>query len=304
MSDKFIVTSKENGLRLDKALVSFLEDRSRNYILKLIDSNLVTVNKEYLLPSYKVKENDVIEINELINTELEVKKEDIPLDIVYEDDDILIINKPKGMVTHPAVGNYEHTLVNALMYHCHDLSGINGVLRPGIVHRLDKDTSGLLVVAKNDKAHNFLANQLLDHTMHRSYLALVNGIIMEDKGEINLPTGRNPNNRLKMMVSKTNSKEAITYFKVLERFNKYTLVECNLKTGRTHQIRVHMSYIGHPVEGDPLYCNKTTNKLYHDGQLLVAYKLTLIHPTTHEEMTFKIDIPDYFNKVLTSLRKK
>ncbi len=304
MNNKFIVTSKENGLRLDKALVSFLNDKSRNYILKLIDSNLVKVNGKNFLPSYKVKENDVIEIEELINTELEITKENISLDIVYEDDDILVINKPKGMVTHPAPGNYEHTLVNALMYHCHDLSGINGVLRPGIVHRLDKDTSGLLVVAKNDQAHRYLANQLLDHTMHRTYLALVNGIITEDKGEINLPIGRNPNNRLKMMVSKNNSKDAITYFKVLERFNKYTLVECSLKTGRTHQIRVHMSYIGHPVEGDPLYCNKNSNKLYHDGQLLLAYKLTLIHPKTHEEMTFKIDIPAYFNDILISLRKK
>ena len=221
--------------------------------------------------------------------------------MVYEDKDILIINKPQGMVVHPSNGHNEHTLVNAVLYHSDDLSGINGVVRPGIVHRIDKDTSGLICIAKNDAAHMALAEQLKDHTMARTYIALVRGVIPENSGEINLPIGRDPHNRQKMGVTRTNSKEAITFFKVLKRYKEHTLVECKLKTGRTHQIRVHLSYIGFPVEGDPLYAGRKYDTLYKKGQLLVATSLTLVHPSSKEEMTFNIDLPKYFTDVLDQL---
>ena len=296
---KLIADSTVINMRLDKALTILMPSFSRSYISKLIDDEHVRVNSKVCKASTKLKENDEIEIDEVAPQELDVKKEDIPLDIVYEDEDILIINKPQGMVVHPSNGHYEHTLVNAIMAHCNNLSAINGVIRPGIVHRIDKDTSGLICVAKNDEAHQFLSEQLKDHTMARTYIALVRGVIKENSGEINLPIGRDPNNRQKMAVTRTNSKEAVTYFKVLERFNEHTLIECNLKTGRTHQIRVHFSYIGFPVEGDPLYCGRKYDKIYQNGQLLVAVKLKLIHPRTKEEKIFSIDLPDYFNEILT-----
>ena len=301
--NKFVVTNEYNGYRLDKFLSSVLTNFSRTHIAKLIDEGEVFVNDKEAKSSLKLKENDVISLTIPENKELEVNKEDIPLDIVYEDKDILIINKPQGMVVHPSNGHNEHTLVNAILYHCKDLSGINGVNRPGIVHRIDKDTSGLICVAKNDNAHLKLAEQLKDHTMARTYTALVKGIIPENSGEINLPIGRDPNNRQKMGVTRTNSKEAITYFKVLKRYKEHTLVECHLKTGRTHQIRVHLSYIGYPVEGDPLYAGRKYDSLYKKGQLLVATSLTLIHPSTNEEMTFNIDLPDYFVDVLHQLEE-
>ena len=301
--NKFVVTNEYNGYRLDKYLSSVLTDFSRTHIAKIIDEGEVFVNDKEAKSSLKLKENDVVSLTIPENKELEVNKEDIPLDIVYEDKDILIINKPQGMVVHPSNGHNEHTLVNAILYHCKDLSGINGVNRPGIVHRIDKDTSGLICVAKNDNAHLKLAEQLKDHTMARTYTALVKGIIPENSGEINLPIGRDPNNRQKMGVTRTNSKEAITYFKVLKRFKDHTLVECHLKTGRTHQIRVHLSYIGYPVEGDPLYAGRKFDTLYKKGQLLVATSLTLIHPSTNEEMTFNIDLPDYFVDVLHQLEE-
>lgn len=301
--NKYIVTSEYSGLRLDKYLSNVLSDLSRTHIAKLIDEGECLVNDKAAKASLKVKENDVISVNLPEAKELEINKEDIPLDIIYEDKDILIINKPQGMVVHPSNGHYEHTLVNAILYHCKDLSGINGVLRPGIVHRIDKDTSGLICVAKNDTAHIALAEQLKDHSMSRTYIALVKGNIPENSGEINLPIGRDPNNRQKMGVTRTNSKEAITYFKVLKRYNEYTLVECKLKTGRTHQIRVHLSYIGYPVVGDPLYAGKKYDELYKKGQLLVATSLKLIHPTTGKEMTFNIDLPDYFVDVLHQLEE-
>ena len=221
---------------LDKYLSNTFSELSRTHVVKLIDEGNVFVNDKAAKGSLKLKENDVIEIEIPEVKELEIDKEDIPLDIVYEDKDILIINKPQGMVVHPSNGHNEHTLVNAILFHCHDLSGINGVSRPGIVHRIDKDTSGLICVAKNDAAHMALADQLKDHTMSRTYIALVRGVILENTGEINLPIGRDPNNRQKMGVTRTNSKEAITYFKVLKRYKEHTLVECHLKTGRTHQI--------------------------------------------------------------------
>ena len=298
---KYIVSFKENGERFDKAVSLLNSELSRSYITKLIEEGKILLNGKQEKPSIKVKENDEIFIEELVDQKSDIKEEDIPLDVVYEDADILIINKPQGMVVHPANGHYSGTLVNALMFQADSLSSINGVIRPGIVHRIDKDTSGLLCVAKNDNAHHFLAEQLKDHTMAREYMALVRGVIKENSGTIEMPIGRDKNNRQKMAVTKE-GKPAITHFSVVERFANHTLVKCQLVSGRTHQIRVHMSAIGYPVEGDPLYAGKNYDKLYKDGQLLVAYKLKLIHPQTKKEMVFEIPLPEYFEKVLDSLR--
>ena len=298
----FIVTFKEANERLDKALSLFRSDLSRTYIGKLIDEGKVLVNNKQEKASYKVKENDEITLLEIEETKSDIKEEDIPLDIVYEDDDIMIINKVQGMVVHPANGHYSGTLVNALMYQADSLSSINGVVRPGIVHRIDKDTSGLICIAKNDNAHHFLAEQLKDHTMAREYIALVRGVIKENSGTIDMPIGRDKKDRQKMAVVK-DGKPATTHFQVIERFNDHTLVKCQLVSGRTHQIRVHMSAINHPVEGDPLYAGKNYDKLYKNGQLLTAYKLKLIHPATKKEMVFEIELPDYFKEILDSLRK-
>ena len=297
----FIVTFKEANERLDKALSLFRSDLSRTYIGKLIDEGKVLVNNKQEKASYKVKENDEITLLEIEETKSDIKEEDIPLDIVYEDDDIMIINKVQGMVVHPANGHYSGTLVNALMYQADSLSSINGVVRPGIVHRIDKDTSGLICIAKNDNAHHFLAEQLKDHTMAREYIALVRGVIKENSGTIDMPIGRDKKDRQKMAVVK-DGKPATTHFQVIERFNDHTLVKCQLVSGRTHQIRVHMSAINHPVEGDPLYAGRNYDKLYKNGQLLTAYKLKLIHPTTKKEMVFEIELPDYFKEILVSLR--
>ncbi len=298
---KYIVSFKENGERFDKAVSLLNSELSRSYITRLIEEGKILLNGKQEKPSIKVKENDEVFIEELVDQKSDIKEEDIPLDVVYEDADILIINKPQGMVVHPANGHYSGTLVNALMFQADSLSSINGVIRPGIVHRIDKDTSGLLCVAKNDNAHHFLAEQLKDHTMAREYMALVRGVIKENSGTVEMPIGRDKNNRQKMAVTKE-GKPAITHFSVVERFNNHTLVKCQLVSGRTHQIRVHMSAIGYPVEGDPLYAGKNYDKLYKDGQLLVAYKLKLIHPQTKKEMVFEIPLPDYFEKVLDSLR--
>ena len=298
---KYIVTFKENGERLDKAVALLNSELSRSFITKLIDEGKITINGKVEKPSFKVKENDEINIEEIVDTKSDIKEEDIPLDVVYEDDDILVINKPQGMVVHPANGHYSGTLVNALMFMEDSLSSINGVIRPGIVHRIDKDTSGLLCVAKNDNAHHFLAEQLKDHTMAREYMALVRGVIKENSGTVDMPIGRDKNNRQKMAVVK-DGKPSTTHFAVVERFANHTLIKCQLVSGRTHQIRVHMSAIGYPVEGDPLYAGKNYDKLYKDGQLLVAYKLKLIHPKTKKEMVFEIPLPEYFEKVLESLR--
>lgn len=298
---KYIVSFKENGERFDKAVSLLNSELSRSYITKLIEEGKILLNGKQEKPSIKVKENDEIFIEELVDQKSDIKEEDIPLDVVYEDADILIINKPQGMVVHPANGHYSGTLVNALMFQADSLSSINGVIRPGIVHRIDKDTSGLLCVAKNDNAHHFLAEQLKDHTMAREYMALVRGVIKENSGTVEMPIGRDKNNRQKMAVTKE-GKPAITHFSVVERFANHTLVKCQLVSGRTHQIRVHMSAIGYPVEGDPLYAGKNYDKLYKDGQLLVAYKLKLIHPQTKKEMVFEIPLPEYFEKVLDSLR--
>lgn len=298
----YIITEKEKGIRLDKVLVSFLNDKSRTYISRLIEDGCCTVNGVIAKASLKMNIGDEIKIDIPLDKPLEVKAEDIPLDIVYEDEDILIINKPQGLVVHPAPGHYEHTLVNAILNHCDDLSGINGVIRPGIVHRIDKDTCGLICVAKNDTAHNFLAEQLKDHAMAREYYALVKGVIKENHGVIDLPIGRSRADRKKMAVDGENGKPAKTYFDVVKRYKDYTLVTCKLVTGRTHQIRVHMSYIGHPVEGDPLYNKKSASSLSNTGQMLVAYKLHLIHPKTQKEMHFEIPIPNAFIRILEELK--
>ena len=303
MNPRIKVTMPEEtlGMRLDKAL-SIALSKTRNHIEILFDEGHIWVNGKNEKPSYRVKENDVVEYEEKGLVPSEMKKENIPLDIVYEDEDLMVINKPRGMVVHPANGHHEGTLVNALLGYCTDLSGINGVERPGIVHRIDKDTSGLLVVCKNDFAHNEIAKQLKDKTMHREYYALCKGVIKEDDGKIIAPIGRDPYDRLKMAVDVKNGKEAITFFHVEERFNQYTLVSVRLFTGRTHQIRVHMHYIGHPLEGDPLY-GKKKNLLFQNGQLLHAYRITFIHPRTQKEMTFEVPLPDDFKAVLERLRK-
>lgn len=286
-------------LRLDKALSVLNKNYSRVYFSNMIKNSLVLVNGKVVSPSYNVKENDLIECF-FKDEDSSLKPYEFKLDVVYEDEDVLLINKPKGLVVHPGGGHENDTLVNALIYNKKKLSTINGALRVGIVHRIDKDTSGLLLICKNDNAHIKVAKQLEDHTMHRSYVALVDGSILKDTGKIIGSIGRDKNNRLKMCIDPVNGKSAITHFKVLKRYEKYTLIECNLETGRTHQIRVHMSSINHAIVGDVIYGG--SNKIYNNGQLLHAYKLTFIHPTTQKEMVFEAPLPDYFLDVLKDLK--
>lgn len=301
--EQLVLNVDENNIdiRLDKFIKDNTDNLSREYIQKLIDEGYVLVNgKEVTKCSYKTALNDEIIVSFKETEDLNVEPQDIPLDIVYEDKDVIVINKPQGMVVHPAPGNYKNTLVNALLYHCKDLSSINGVKRPGIVHRIDKDTSGLLMVAKNDYAHNFLAEQLKDKTASRTYVALVHGIVHVKKGIINAPIGRDPKSRVKMAVVK-DGKEAITEFTVLKYYKDFTLIECKLKTGRTHQIRVHMDYIGYPLVGDPLYGRRKLK--YGNKQYLHAKELSFIHPTTKERVTFTTELPEYFTKFLNELEK-
>lgn len=299
----FIIEEDQSGTRVDLVLSLLLPDTSRSFIVKLIETGMLTVNSKVSdSKKYKVKAGDELELTIPEPEKLEIEAEDIPLDIVYEDDDVMVVNKPKGMVVHPAVGNYSGTLVNAIMYHCGDrLSSINGVIRPGIVHRIDKDTSGLLMIAKNDKAHESLSRQLQEHSITRRYIALVYDNISKDEGTIDLPIGRDPKNRLRQAVTYENSKEAITHYKVLERFGKYTLVECRLETGRTHQIRVHMAYIKHPLVGDLVYGPKK-QILVSDGQMLHAKIIGFVHPATGEYMEFERPEPKEFTDVLDKLR--
>ena len=289
------------NIRLDKALTCLLEDVSRSKIQTHLDAGLILVNGKVEKASYKLSEGDVITVEDFPSESSDLNPEDIPLDIVYEDDDLIVVNKPGGLVVHPGAGNKEHTLANALKFHSENLSSLNGEFRPGIVHRIDKDTAGLLIVAKNDAAHAFLSSQLVDHTLSRKYFALVLGVISENEGKIIAPIGRDQKFRQKMCVDLLHGKEAETSFKVLERFSDSTLVECSLKTGRTHQIRVHMNYIGHPVIGDPVY-GKGNRAIYDDGQLLFAHEIHFIHPKTKKEMTFSVDLPSYFNEILEQLR--
>ena len=288
------------NLRLDKALSILKEQFSRSKIQEYIDNELILVNGKIEKSSYKIKLNDEIIINDIPQTEYDLIPENIPLDIIYEDDDVLVINKQKGLVVHPGAGVNSGTLANALKYHIDHLSSLNGTYRPGIVHRIDKDTTGLLIVAKNDYAHKFLSDQLVDHTLSRKYYALVLGKISEDNGKIIAPIGRDKNNRQKMCVDLINGKEAITNFKVIKRFKLYTLVECKLQTGRTHQIRVHFEYINHPVIGDEIY-GKGNRKLVNDGQLLHAFEISFIHPTTKKLMTFNAPMPERFKNIIDHL---
>jgi 23S rRNA pseudouridine1911/1915/1917 synthase len=296
----FLIDSSDEGQRLDLFLSQQLDQMSRSFLKRCIDEGHVMVNSVLVKAGTKLREGDRVEITIPQLAELQVSAQDIPLDLVYQDPHLLVVNKPKGMVVHPGHGNPEGTLVNALLHHVTDLSGINGIKRPGIVHRIDKDTSGLLLVAKNDEAHRGLAAQLKKHDIRRTYLALVEGILKEDRGRIDAPIGRDPKNRIKMAVTSRNGKEAVTHFTVLRRYAKHTLVEANLETGRTHQIRVHMAYIGHPLVGDTVYGrNKPT--LTHEGQMLHAYRLVFIHPITGEELRFQTPLPAYFVRVLRSL---
>ena len=295
---KETVVEMQNG-RLDKVCSEIFSDYSRSQIKQLLDGGNITVNGKTEKAKYKVKSGDLIRLEEPETKTLELRPENIPLDIVYEDDDVIVINKPQGMVVHPAPGHNEHTLVNALLYHC-PLSTINGTFRPGIVHRIDKDTSGLLMVAKNDKAHRSLAKQLKDKTNIREYVALVHGRIAEDEGTINAPIGRSLKDRKKQAVVK-DGRNAVTHFEVLKRYRDYTFVKCILETGRTHQIRVHMKYIGHPLVGDPLYGPKKTIK--GNGQFLHAGKLGFVHPTTGKLLIFEAPLPKIFQECLEKLDK-
>lgn len=301
---QYEVTAEEDGLRLDQYIAGRCMDLSRSYIQKLIKESRVTINKNIQTKTKTaVQESDIVNVFLPVPKELEIKPQDIPLDILYEDNDVLVVNKPKGMVVHPAPGHYEDTLVNAVLYHCRDnLSGINGVLRPGIVHRIDKDTTGALIVCKNDKAHQKIADQLRAHTITRSYRAIVYNNFSEDEGMINAPIGRHPTNRKKRMVTEKNSKEAITHYKVLDHLNhKFNYIECRLETGRTHQIRVHMSHIGHPLLGDEVYGPVNSKFKNLQGQTLHAATIGFIHPTTEEYMEFSAPLPDYFEKLLKTL---
>ena len=289
------------NIRLDSFIKSY-SDLSRTYIASLIDEGYVMVNDNVVeKSSYKTKLNDIINVTEKEIEVLDIEPENLPLDIIYEDDDILIINKARGMVVHPSNGHESGTLVNAIMYHCKDkLSSINGVIRPGIVHRIDKDTSGILCICKNNESHKSIAAQFKEHSNIRKYQAIVKGEITKDSGEINTPIGRDKRNRLRMAVDK-DGKEAITRYKVLKRYTNYTYIECELLTGRTHQIRVHMKDMGYPLLGDLLYGKVDRNFKELDGQVLHAYYLELNHPRTNERMVFKSDLPDYFKEILNCL---
>ena len=292
----------ENGIRVDKFIADSDLGLSRSAAAGLIEKELVAVNGRSVSKNFKLSVGDNVEISVPDPVEYEAKAENIPLDIVYEDDYLLVVNKPKGMVVHPAAGNYDRTLVNALLYHCGDsLSGINGVMRPGIVHRIDKDTSGLLIVAKNDFAHSSLAGQIKEHSFTREYEAVVFGNLKDESGTVDAPIGRNPNDRKKMCITPKNSKNAVTHYTVIRRYKGYTHIKCKLETGRTHQIRVHMAYLGHPVAGDRVYGVKN-EKVSFDGQCLHAKKIGFIHPKTNAYMEFDSDLPDYFEKFLNKLR--
>lgn len=302
MSEETWTVETDRPLRIDKYL-SGVSDLSRTRVQQLCDAGLVRVDGKPVKSSFKAETGMVITAEVPENTEIEVKPQNIPLDILYEDSDIIVVNKPKGMVVHPAPGNEEGTLVNALLYHCHDLSGINGKIRPGIVHRIDKDTTGCIVACKNDMAHRAIAAQLQDKTCHREYKAIVEGVLSHDAAVIDAPIGRDPRDRQRMAVTDVHSRDARTHYRVIERFNDATYIDCRLETGRTHQIRVHMKYVGHPVLGDEKYGHKC-RIMDTQGQVLHAYRLTLIHPSTGKEMSFEAPLPQYFEDLLALFRKQ
>ncbi len=301
---KLEIDEEYDEIRIDKVLASYLSDLSRTYIQKLIDNGNVTLSGKTLKANFKVSSGQEIEIVLPEPETLKVEPENIPLDILYEDSDVIVVNKPKNMVVHPAAGHYSGTLVNALLYHCKDsLSGINGIMRPGIVHRIDKDTTGALVVCKNDIAHQFLAAQLKEHSITRKYEAIVYHSFKEDEGRVDAPIGRHPSERTKMAVNYKNGKEAITNYRVLENLaGGYAHIECRLETGRTHQIRVHMASLNHPLLGDVVY-GPSKDSFGLEGQTLHAKILGFIHPTTKEYMEFEAPTPEYFNKLLQKLRR-
>lgn len=300
----FEVSPEMEGERIDKCISSYLVSLSRSYIQKIIKEGNVFINDAAIKANYRVKVEDKVCFVIPESVEPDIPAQDIPLDIIYEDKDLLIVNKPKNMVVHPAPGHYEGTLVNAVMYHCKgELSGINGVMRPGIVHRIDKDTTGSLIVCKNDESHNAIAALLKTHDITRKYRAVVFGNMKEDEGMISAPIGRHPTDRKKMSVNEKNGKRAVTHYRVLERFNGYTYVECQLETGRTHQIRVHMASIGHPLLGDEVYTNrKAPFKL--EGQVLHAMTIGFVHPSLNEYMEFEAPLPEYFTRLLEILKSK
>lgn len=297
----FTPDDEQKNVRIDKFLSEQLPDQSRSYLQKLLKEGNVTVNEKPVKANYKVQLSDTVRLELPEPENPDILPEDIPLDILYEDEDVLIINKPKGMVVHPSVGHYTHTVVNAVMFHCKDhLSGINGVMRPGIVHRIDMDTTGAIVICKNDMAHQSLADQLKEHSITRKYRALVHGNLKEDEGMVEGPIGRHPTDRKKMAINHKNGKPAVTHYKVLERFGSYTFIECQLETGRTHQIRVHMASIKHPLLGDDVYGPKKS-KYTLEGQCLHAKVLGFVHPRTGEYMEFEVPLPEYFEKLLNKL---
>ena len=299
----FAAEKEDVGIRIDVFLAENMEDLSRSGVQKLIDEGMITLNGGKTKANYKLREKDVIDVTVPEVKEVEILPEDIPLDILYEDADVIVVNKPQGMVVHPAPGHTSGTLVNALMFHCgDDLSGINGEKRPGIVHRIDKDTSGVLMIAKNDMAHQSLAAQLAEHSITRKYNAVVYNGFNEDEGTVNKPIGRNPQDRKKMAVTEKHSRHAVTHYRVIERMEKFTLIEAQLETGRTHQIRVHMTYIGHPLLGDPVYGPKK-QPISLEGQALHARVLGFIHPRSGEYMEFEAPLPPHFEALLERLRK-
>lgn len=303
MTLKLTADSSHTGLRLDSFLSGCCKNLSRSYIQKLIKSGEVFVNGKAAKASLKMEEGDSVSLEIPEASEPEITAEEIPLDIIYEDKDIILINKPKGMVVHPAAGHYSGTLVNGLMAHCKDdLSGINGVMRPGIVHRIDMDTTGVLIVCKNDFSHNSIAEQLKVHSITRKYYAIVHGVIKEDSGTVDAPIGRHPVDRKKMSINHKNGREAVTHYRVLRRFQQFTYVECQLETGRTHQIRVHMASISHPLLGDRVYGPAKCPYPSLQGQTLHAGVLGIIHPRTNEYMEFSAPLPDYFQELLGKLK--
>ena len=301
----YTVEKEESGIRIDRYLAEKDSGLSRAFLQKLLKEGQITVGEKAAKSNYKVRENDRIHLEIPDSSEPDIVPEDIPLDILYEDDDVLIVNKPKGMVVHPSAGHYSGTLVNAIMYHCKDsLSGINGQIRPGIVHRIDMDTTGSLIVCKNDESHVNIAEQIKEHTVNRIYVGIVCGNVTEDEGTIEGAIGRHPVDRKKMAVNEKNGKPAITHYKVLERFGNYTYMQFQLETGRTHQIRVHMASIGHPLLGDTLYSSGSSPFKHLQGQTLHAKTIGFVHPKSGEYMEFSAPLPEYFDNLLKLLKSR